>query len=138
MLRKLWAEGMSCSVIAFKLGGGITRNAVIGKVNRLKLERRRTAFQQGKLYQQRRVAHVVKNPKGRSSGISLPKAAFVMKPILVEPVPGRVTIVEVKGCRWPVGHAGKLHVFCDAPQKDGRPYCEFHDKKSQSKNMSGT
>lgn len=35
-LSKMWAAGMSCSQIAKKLGG-VTRNAVIGKVNRLGL-----------------------------------------------------------------------------------------------------
>ncbi len=41
MLKKLWAEGLSASQIAAKLGG-VTRNAVIGKVHRLKLSARVT------------------------------------------------------------------------------------------------
>ncbi|NBU29555.1 MAG: GcrA cell cycle regulator, partial [Caulobacteraceae bacterium] len=36
-LRTLWAEGLSASQIAKQLGGGVTRNAVIGKVHRLGL-----------------------------------------------------------------------------------------------------
>ncbi|WAP66985.1 GcrA family cell cycle regulator [Jiella pelagia] len=39
MLRQLWTEGHSASQIAEKLGG-VSRNAVIGKVHRLKLESR--------------------------------------------------------------------------------------------------
>lgn len=39
MLRQLWSEGHSASQIADKLGG-VSRNAVIGKVHRLKLESR--------------------------------------------------------------------------------------------------
>lgn len=38
-LRKLWAEGLSASEIAKHLGG-VTRNAVIGKVHRLGLQGR--------------------------------------------------------------------------------------------------
>lgn len=38
-LRELWAEGMSASQIA-KIMGGVTRNAVIGKVHRLGLSNR--------------------------------------------------------------------------------------------------
>src|SRR5947209_17519794 len=38
-LKKLWADGLSASQIAGELGG-ITRNAVIGKVHRLGLSRR--------------------------------------------------------------------------------------------------
>jgi hypothetical protein len=40
MLRKLWDNGYSCSQIAAEMGCGLTRNAIIGKVHRLKLERR--------------------------------------------------------------------------------------------------
>ncbi len=39
MLKQLWTEGLSASQIADKLGG-VSRNAVIGKVHRLKLESR--------------------------------------------------------------------------------------------------
>jgi GcrA cell cycle regulator len=36
-LRRLWLAGKSCAQIAAELGHGITRNAVIGKVHRLKI-----------------------------------------------------------------------------------------------------
>ena len=39
-LKKLWLEGQSASQIAKTLGGGVTRNAVIGKVHRLGLSGR--------------------------------------------------------------------------------------------------
>ncbi|HEY8595091.1 MAG TPA: GcrA family cell cycle regulator [Devosiaceae bacterium] len=39
-LKKLWMEGLSASQIASELGDGVTRNAVIGKVHRLKLSGR--------------------------------------------------------------------------------------------------
>lgn len=38
---KLWNEGLSCSVIARRIGGGISRNAVIGKIHRLGLSNTR-------------------------------------------------------------------------------------------------
>lgn len=38
-LKKMWSEGLTASQIAAKLGG-VSRNAVIGKVHRLKLESR--------------------------------------------------------------------------------------------------
>jgi GcrA cell cycle regulator len=40
LLKKLWLEGLSASQIAGILGDGVTRNAVIGKVHRLKLSGR--------------------------------------------------------------------------------------------------
>ena len=39
LLKKLWNEGLSASQIAAQLGG-VSRNAVIGKVHRLKLSGR--------------------------------------------------------------------------------------------------
>src|SRR5690606_30302652 len=40
LLKKLWMEGLSASQIAGELGEGVTRNAVIGQVHRLKLSAR--------------------------------------------------------------------------------------------------
>lgn len=37
MLKDMWGNGYSASEIAGRLGGGLTRNAVIGKAHRLKL-----------------------------------------------------------------------------------------------------
>ncbi len=42
LLKKMWSEGQSASQIAKELGG-VTRNAVIGKVHRLGLSNRATA-----------------------------------------------------------------------------------------------
>ncbi len=42
ILKKMWGEGQSASVIAKELGG-VTRNAVIGKVHRLGLSNRATS-----------------------------------------------------------------------------------------------
>ena len=40
LLKKLWATGISASAIAEKLGDNATRNSVIGKAHRLKLDAR--------------------------------------------------------------------------------------------------
>lgn len=42
LLKELWAQDWSCSEIAARLPGRFSRNAVIGKANRLGLEKRRT------------------------------------------------------------------------------------------------
>jgi hypothetical protein len=39
MLTDLWNQGLSCTDIAAQIGAGTSRNAVIGKVHRLKLKR---------------------------------------------------------------------------------------------------
>ncbi|WP_244661514.1 GcrA family cell cycle regulator [Mesorhizobium huakuii] len=51
LLRKLWSEGLSASQIAAQLGG-VSRNAVIGKVHRLKLSG--AAAQRQRLHARRR------------------------------------------------------------------------------------
>jgi hypothetical protein len=38
-LKRLWMQGLTCTQIAAEMGGDITRNAIIGKVHRLKLKR---------------------------------------------------------------------------------------------------
>ena len=47
ILKKLWVEGQSASQIAKELGG-VTRNAVIGKVHRLGLSNRATSSSSSK------------------------------------------------------------------------------------------
>lgn len=42
LLKRLWPEGRSAETIALELGGGLTRNAVLGKVARLGLSEGRT------------------------------------------------------------------------------------------------
>lgn len=42
LLKRHWENGLSCSLIAEELGEDVTKNAVIGKVHRLKLKPRRT------------------------------------------------------------------------------------------------
>jgi GcrA cell cycle regulator len=46
LLKKLWSDGLSASQIAAQLGG-VTRNAVIGKVHRLKLSGRAKSSSSG-------------------------------------------------------------------------------------------
>ncbi|MCY4033844.1 MAG: GcrA cell cycle regulator [Hyphomicrobiales bacterium] len=60
LLKRLWDEGKSAREIATVLGEGVTRNAVIGKVNRMKLAARKAAS--GK-------------PKPASSNASKPRKA---------------------------------------------------------------
>ena len=43
LLRQMWLDGKSASQISAALGGGLTRNAVIGKVHRLGLAGRAKA-----------------------------------------------------------------------------------------------
>jgi hypothetical protein len=42
-----------------------------------------------------------------------------------------VGILDVTGCRWPVGEDAAVpgrHTFCNGPQRDGSSYCAEHSK----------
>ncbi len=146
LLKKLWAEGLSASQIATKLAGGVTRNAVIGKVHRMGLSGRvtRTRVSTPRTRKTREPSH-----PGRPSGSATRSAMTVgnnaLKPLseskpdpIVEPVPihiadipegERVTILMLsdKTCRWPLGDPGSEDFcFCGKPPKEGAPYCPGH------------
>ena len=82
LLKKLWTEGLSASQIAGRLGAGVTRNAVIGKVHRLNLS--------GRVQQQRsaqpRAPRKQREPSlpGRGNGMpSMPTAgSHALKPMM--------------------------------------------------------
>ena len=143
LLKKLWAEGLSASQIANRLGG-VTRNAVIGKVHRLGLSGRTTTSRAKAPRTRRRATHAQNRPARpqlRSHGNLALKPAYdtdveedvELMPATVQelviPVEERANILtldETK-CRWPIGDPGDedFH-FCGRHSEIGVPYCEYH------------
>lgn len=68
-LKKLWGEGLSCSQIAGRLGG-ITRNAVIGKVSRLGLAGRAPGARKARGVRSARNAKQSRSPRPPRNGLS--------------------------------------------------------------------
>lgn len=62
LLKKMWGEGQSASQIAKELGG-VTRNAVIGKVHRLGLSNRATGAKSGGEAKEKPAAKAAPKPK---------------------------------------------------------------------------
>ncbi|MCK0196026.1 GcrA cell cycle regulator [Ancylobacter sp. 6x-1] len=140
LLKRLWAEGLSASQIAAELGG-VTRNAVIGKVHRLGLSGRAKT-----------VAAPAPRPRKARPTVSAPlrprpmvqgNVALAVAPemdeaepeVAEEPVANVVpmgqgcTILDLTefSCRWPVGDPGKADFhYCGSRTMTGLPYCSYH------------
>lgn len=137
-LRRLWNDGLSASQIAAQLGG-VTRNAVIGKIHRLGLSGRVKA------------PKAARSPQRRASPARGPAVQRVMAvgsaavkvveqeapaPLAVLPAEGevvplhaRLTLLELtpNSCRWPVGDpADDTFGFCGAPTCGTDTYCKAH------------
>ena len=113
LLKKLWAEGLSASQIAGRLGG-VTRNAVIGKVHRLGLSGRATTSRM-KSHRPRVRASAKRNGKSRfgSTGNPALRALYHQEQQPYVPPEEEIFIPEDQRksiqtlmenhCRWPIG-----------------------------------
>jgi GcrA cell cycle regulator len=124
-LSKLWRDGASASQIARNLGGGITRNAVIGKVHRLGLSGRAAPHVPGAGRADQR-----RERRGRLPRRPAPlRLAAPPKP-QVAPLPeaGLASVVSVRRgqCRWPIGEPqDDDFCLCGRPAVRGA-YCAPH------------
>ena len=145
-LKKLWADGLSASQIAAELGG-VSRNAVIGKVHRLNLPGRAKSGGSSS-GRSKRVASGRSTYGGRSSATrAAPRTAGATalkqdviadaiaevdtRPIedVVVPISRRLQLTELteKTCKWPIGDPlTEDFAFCGADCDDNAPYCTYH------------
>ena len=158
LLKKLWMEGLSASQIAASLGEGVTRNAVIGKVHRLKLSgRAKPASSTPRVRNNPRPARRVSSSSGRSSFSSSRPRSINAAPMLgatalkvseeyeaeayqatqVEeleiPVEQRLSLLQLNEhtCKWPIGDPlSPDFYFCGQSSNEAQPYCEFHSRRA--------
>ena len=134
-LKRLHALGLSCSLIASRLGG-ISRSAVIGKLHRLGLANGNTPLQRLSRRAQR-PRRLPRTTAAQSATIHAQRAAQAQadyevlrsQPEIVIPLHERKTILTLESgdCRWPMGdpqHAD-FH-FCGRRKVEGLPYCATH------------
>ena len=133
MLKKLWADGLSASQIAQKLGG-VTRNAVIGKVHRLGLSGRATPSRPVRLPV--RAASRPKRTAAKTTSTPAAKEA-APPPAPIEPkrLPNgdyvSVLTLSNQTCKWPVGDPDDPDFrFCGRRAENGSPYCEGHKQQA--------
>lgn len=142
LLRRLWEEGLSASQVASQLGG-VSRNAVIGKVHRLGLSGRTKsgadvdARRKPELDAEVAVSVVeaptISEPPAIVSHRPAPNFPLVPPPAAPEPVAlavsERVTIMDLREsmCRWPMGDPTSPDFrFCGGRAITGLPYCTHH------------
>lgn len=145
LLKKLWSEGLSASQIAGRLGG-VTRNAVIGKVHRLGLSGRATTARLKSHRPRPRTQVVAKRlakPAQRFAQTGNPAVRALYQPEAEPFIPAadeiEIPMAERKSietltecnCRWPIGdpQAADFH-FCNQKKVTGLPYCEFHARRA--------
>lgn len=154
-LRALWAEGKTATEIAMALGNGFTRNAVIGKVHRLKLARRRRDGVQSSIRLEA-LARKLQAPPRVSPGRGTPRdpkplamqhrIAVRKAPVDVDaselkilksdawkPLPDTVPLgleqLERHQCRWPIGDGPIL--FCGCDRGEHHAYCDAHARLAE-------
>jgi GcrA cell cycle regulator len=123
-LTRLWQDGASASQIARSLGG-VTRNAVIGKVHRLGLSGRAQPSAPGA-----RPARPARPARTRAARRVAQTRPWSAPALAVGPLPevGLATIVSVRRtqCRWPIGEPmADDFSLCGRPVGRGA-YCAAH------------
>ena len=137
LLKKLWSDGLSASQIAAELGG-ITRNAVIGKVHRLGLSGRAKSASSAAPRPRKARSPMMRIGRASIRGNTALAHAYEMEaeaaPELIDnviPIGQRRTILELteQTCRWPVGDPGSTEFFfCGGNTLGGLPYCAYHSR----------
>ena len=134
MLKKLWADGLSASQIAAELGG-ITRNAVIGKVHRLGLSgRAKSPSSSAPRPRKPRSSTMMRVPRAHIRGNTALAYDYAVEPepeLIEIPVEQRKNLLQLNEatCHWPVGDPGSTDFFfCGGQANEGSPYCNYHSR----------
>ena len=146
-MRALIGEGCSASTVALMLnkefGDFVSRNAVIGKAHRTKIEFTSLRGGQNGSHQPRKITHT---PAPERSGRMIfnksapPNGHAHHPPSMPMPVMGSeaaaarpVTLFELTlfTCRWPLGDTMEpATLFCGAGCRAEHPYCAAHLRKA--------
>lgn len=139
----LWGKGWTASQIAQAIGGGLSRNAVIGKMHRLGMAARMMPSRPGpkrKATADRprparpRQERLFRPRVERSAPPTAPQRLAPPVPIedLIVPVSRQVPLMELNDtmCKWPHGdpRSADFH-FCGHDRAAAPlPYCEYHNR----------
>lgn len=129
LLRKLWTEGLSASQIAKQLGG-VTRNAVIGKVHRLGLAGRATPSRPAKrpVRPARPRPMSPSAPRLRTSALVPAVTLPALEPLRLDDG-STVNVLKLtdRMCKFPIGDPPDPDfAFCGREAGENGPYCADH------------
>lgn len=144
---KLWNEGYSASCVAETLGGGVTRNAVIGKMNRMRITfganiKTRAPSTRATVARRKKVKA---KPSRVATALSTAKQwprNIPFDPVEPTPIPAPSKIAGARNvplldledhqCRFPTNDAkrGEPHLFCGMRSIPGMPYCLQHTEQA--------
>lgn len=132
-LKKLWLDGLSASQIAKQLGG-VTRNAVIGKVHRLGLSGRAAPSQPSRPTLRVSRPRPTQAPSAPRRIEPAPRSAAPVpaqpRPVMPD-LPGTATVLTLGShmCKWPIGDPSSNEFsFCGRRSDEGHPYCVEHSR----------
>ena len=123
-LKELWKKGHSGSQIASLLGD-TTRNAVIGKAHRLKLQARSISKKSTSK------KNIEKNNTTEIKGQKLSRKArfkaLLLDKNFEQENPKKLEELNDTTCRWPIGHPYEdKFYFCGRKPMEKFPYCKLH------------
>ncbi len=123
-LKELWAKGHTASQIANMLGD-TTRNAVIGKANRMNLEARAPS-KQSNLVKNKENKQVIKRAPAPMSRKAKFQSILLDKNFESENPKSLEELTE-ETCKWPIGHPNEeKFYFCGRKPEGDFPYCKLH------------
>jgi GcrA cell cycle regulator len=131
LLADLWRTGQSAAQIAKRLGG-VTRNAVIGKLHRLGLAQRMVPSAPRRDREAPQRPRPARRPPPPPPSPPSPAAALrpaKASPVRVEAVARLFDIagLSARVCRWPVGDPRLAGFgYCGAAAPGAGPYCQDH------------